>query len=273
MSRTVSWSNRFTSWKLRAMPTPIRSWTDWRVMSCPSNTRAPRSGREEPADQVHERGLARAVRADEGQHLALPDRQRDVVDRAGLPERLGDVADLQEAHVGESVAAGRGADRRSPRYRSAGRGRARRGSRPGPAASTRWSRPRRSRGSCRRRRRRSGPLKVRKPPSTVMNTIWPEKVQCRMSGVVRPLSGTQSAPARPGEDAGHEERDAAVPPDLDADELGPDLVVADGLERLAERRVDDHPHDRRRRRRRWRARSSSSGGEELDLVPGAPSVR
>ena len=43
----------------------------------------------------------------------------------------------------------------------------------------------------------TGPAKERKPPSTVMNTSSPENVQCMMSGVVSPLSGTQSAPARP----------------------------------------------------------------------------
>ena len=42
-----------------------------------------------------------------------------------------------------------------------------------------------------------GPKKVWKPPSTVKKTILPEKVQCRMSGVVSPLSGTHSAPASP----------------------------------------------------------------------------
>ena len=42
-----------------------------------------------------------------------------------------------------------------------------------------------------------GPAKVWKPPSTVKKTISPEKFQTRMSGVVSPLSGTQSAPASP----------------------------------------------------------------------------
>ena len=73
-------------------------------MSCPSNTRAPLIRREEAADQVHERGLAGAVRPDEAQELALPDRQRDVVDRPVVPERLGDVPDLQEAHGRRSPA-------------------------------------------------------------------------------------------------------------------------------------------------------------------------
>jgi len=42
-----------------------------------------------------------------------------------------------------------------------------------------------------------GPTKVRNPPSTVMKTISPEKVQIRMSGLARPLSGAHSAPAMP----------------------------------------------------------------------------
>ena len=42
-----------------------------------------------------------------------------------------------------------------------------------------------------------GPVNVRKPPSTVMKTIFPENVQCMISGVVSPASGTQSAPATP----------------------------------------------------------------------------
>ena len=42
-----------------------------------------------------------------------------------------------------------------------------------------------------------GPVNDRKPPSTVMKTISPENVQCMMSGVVSPLSGTHRAPASP----------------------------------------------------------------------------
>src|SRR5437667_11724703 len=42
-----------------------------------------------------------------------------------------------------------------------------------------------------------GPLKLLNPPNTVINTIFPEKVQCRMSGVVRPFSGANSVPATP----------------------------------------------------------------------------
>src|SRR5262245_18077637 len=55
-------------------------------------------GREEAADQVHQRGLPRAVRSDQAEELALADRQRDVVDGSVAAERLRDVPDLQEAH-------------------------------------------------------------------------------------------------------------------------------------------------------------------------------
>jgi hypothetical protein len=42
-----------------------------------------------------------------------------------------------------------------------------------------------------------GPVKLRNPPSSVMNTISPENGQYRTSGVVSPLSGTQRMPASP----------------------------------------------------------------------------
>src|SRR5205809_4313040 len=46
-----------------------------------------------------------------------------------------------------------------------------------------------------------------------------------------------------GEHAGEHEGHPAIAPDRDADELRARLVVADGLQRAAERRVHDHPHD------------------------------
>src|SRR5262250_2053375 len=42
-----------------------------------------------------------------------------------------------------------------------------------------------------------GPANERNPPSTVMNTISPENVQCMMSGIVSPFSGTHKTPASP----------------------------------------------------------------------------
>src|SRR5262249_47979563 len=56
-------------------------------------------GREEAADQVHERGFPRAVRSDQTQELPLVDRHRDVVDGEVASERLRDATDLQETHA------------------------------------------------------------------------------------------------------------------------------------------------------------------------------
>ena len=50
----------------------------------------------------------------------------------------------------------------------------------------------------------------------------------------QPVERDPERPGDPGEDTGDEEGDQPVAPDLDADEPGPRLVVADGLERLPE---------------------------------------
>src|SRR5205814_6182010 len=53
-------------------------------------------GTQQPADQVHQRGLAGPVGADERQHLALLDAEVDLVDGAKLSELLDQLARLQE---------------------------------------------------------------------------------------------------------------------------------------------------------------------------------
>ena len=47
----------------------------------------------EAGDQPQRRGLAAARRAEQGEELAPPDLERDVVDRDGVPEALDDVVD------------------------------------------------------------------------------------------------------------------------------------------------------------------------------------
>src|SRR6266705_1457880 len=47
---------------------------------------------------------------------------------------------------------------------------------------------------------------------------------------------------RPGEGSGDEKGDPAKPADPDPEKTRTDLVVANGLQRLAERRVHDYPH-------------------------------
>src|SRR5262249_20556403 len=73
---------------------------------------APGVGRNQPADQVDQGGLAGAVGPDEGQHLARADREVHVIDRVGLPERLAELRGLEDVHA----QAGRG--ERSARRRS-----------------------------------------------------------------------------------------------------------------------------------------------------------
>jgi hypothetical protein len=45
LSRQVSWSKRFTSWKLLAMPARMRWYDEYKVTSLPSNSIRPLSGR------------------------------------------------------------------------------------------------------------------------------------------------------------------------------------------------------------------------------------
>src|SRR6185295_18830542 len=59
-------------------------------------------GLEMRADQVDQRGLAGAVRADERQKLALVDGEIDVVAGLGLAELLPEVDGLQQDHDGRS---------------------------------------------------------------------------------------------------------------------------------------------------------------------------
>src|SRR6266851_9742942 len=62
---------------------------------------------------------------------------------------------------------------------------------------------------------------------------------------VRRREPVQRDPQRagnPGEDARDQKRDQPILADLDTHEAGPRLVVANRLERLAERRVHDDPH-------------------------------
>ena len=73
-----------------------------------------------------------------------------------------------------------------------------------------------------------------------------------------PVQRDPEGPREPGEDAGDEERHPAVVPDLHAHELGARLIVADRLERLAEGRVHDDPHD---------GHADHEDREDVEVVP------
>ena len=60
-----------------------------------------RSGgwRDQRPEHAHRRRLARAVRAEEAEHLSRSDRERDVVDRDAVPEPLGEVLDRERRRL------------------------------------------------------------------------------------------------------------------------------------------------------------------------------
>src|SRR5262249_18890952 len=81
-----------------------------------------RVGRDLAGDQVEQRGLARAVRADDQAPLAGLDRERDIARDAQAAERLAQVVEGERGH-GLRSAAGRAAAplNRAPRPRQAER--------------------------------------------------------------------------------------------------------------------------------------------------------
>src|SRR2546426_3148481 len=60
----------------------------------------------------------------------------------------------------------------------------------------------------------------------------------------QPVQRGEQCGRHAGKRAGDDKRVPAVPPDSDTDELGPDLIVADGLQRFSKRRGGDYPHHR-----------------------------
>ena len=86
-SRTVSAANGCTIWNVRAMPRAQqvrRQAGDVRAIEAD----AARVGRTKAGDRREQRGLARAVRADQRDDLALRDVKRCAVDRRSPPKRF-----------------------------------------------------------------------------------------------------------------------------------------------------------------------------------------
>ena len=73
-------------------------------MRLPAKAIEPWLGHEHAGDHVEQRGLAGAVRPDDGEDLALGDREAHIVDREQAAEALADALHLeQRAHDGRSV--------------------------------------------------------------------------------------------------------------------------------------------------------------------------
>jgi len=63
----------------------------------------PRGRRKQAADEVEECGLPGPVRPDDGPQLASRHRERHLTHRNEAAETLGDVANLQDAHVSKTL--------------------------------------------------------------------------------------------------------------------------------------------------------------------------
>ena len=72
LSSTDMLTNGLGIWKLRASPRRTRRWAASPPMSRPSKRMLPDSLRSVPGDAVHQRALARTVRADQAEPLARP---------------------------------------------------------------------------------------------------------------------------------------------------------------------------------------------------------
>ena len=83
----VRFSARFSSWWMRTMPRAMASATPAKRTGWPSSRTSPASG-VDAGEDLHQRGLAGPVLADDGQHLAGGDAQRHAVERQHAGELL-----------------------------------------------------------------------------------------------------------------------------------------------------------------------------------------
>ena len=104
-SRTDSFGNTCSSWKVRLTPRRLSSDGRMPVTSLPSTLTSPPRRRELAEDAVEQRGLAAAVRADEAEDLALAHVEGDAVDRGDAAEALADVADFEDRLMAASPVA------------------------------------------------------------------------------------------------------------------------------------------------------------------------
>src|SRR3990172_2386803 len=241
LSCTVIWSNRLTSWKLRAIPSRMRSWTDWRVSSAPSKTMRPASGRRSP--------LIRFT------SVVFPAPLEPISPNSSpwfTTKSTSSTAWVSPNHFRTRVVSSSAMSGDPP---APGEER-----REGPHEAGRHRQHQQDQHDA------EDHLPVdREPDGVGLEVVEDDGAQHRAEEGAEPaqhheeddLAGegpvedvrrrepVERHPERPrqaGEGARDHERDPAVLPDLDPDELGAGLVVADRLERLAEGGVHDDPH-------------------------------
>ena len=82
-------------WNVRTSPTALIRSGRSRVISWPSKMMRPRVGRHQPGDAVEQRGLARAVRADQAGDASRLDREVDAVQRLHAIEAARDLMTIE----------------------------------------------------------------------------------------------------------------------------------------------------------------------------------
>src|SRR5437870_3215707 len=242
LSSTVSWSKRFTSWKLRAIPARMRPCTDSRVTSWPRNRMRPLSGGKSPEIRLTSVVLPaplEPISASTSRSLTVKSTwstawvspkyltrffvtsrltSAPLLPARGEPARGADDPRGQREHERHQ----HGPEEELPVHRVADRvglevvehDRPDDGAREGPEAAEHGH---------------EDDLAREAPVDDI--------------GRREAVQGHPERPREPREHARDHERHEAVAPDPDADKLRARLVVADRLERLAEGRVDDHPHE------------------------------
>ena len=98
LSSTVCISNTVGFWNLRPMPSSaICGLVELGEVVAALEEDVAVVGPGLAGDDVHHRGLAGAVRADDGAHLARLDDERQIVERAEAVERDGDAVEIEQA--------------------------------------------------------------------------------------------------------------------------------------------------------------------------------
>src|SRR4029453_5104242 len=243
LSSAVSWSKRFTSWKLRAIPALMRPCTVWWVTSWSRKRIWPPSGRKSPEMRFTSVVLPapfEPISARTSRSLTVKFTWSTACvspnhfTRSFVTRRLTSVSPLEprrQAPGGPNDPGGQrqhqppqhGAQQQLPVDRVTDRVGLEvvehDGADDGPGERAEPAEDRHEHDLARER--------------PVHDVGRREPVQRHPQGA-----------GEPREDAGYQERHPAVPPDPHADELGPRLIVADRLERHAERGIHDHPHER-----------------------------
>ena len=227
LSSTVSAGNGRTIWKVRPMPRrQIASGASPSIRS-PANAIAPVVGREHAGDHVEQRGLAGAVRTDDGEDLAGATSKLTLVDR----------------HAGRGSACSRASTASSARHRRRALRRGRSSAREPRPHAARPNVDDHHQGEAVEQRLdagridaeplpvgaiRTSPSGVRmKAPTTGPNTVpSPPTIGARISSIERPMSNTCA---------------------------GKQVVVVEGVEHAADRR---HGRTRSARPSSWRAKTS-----------------